>query len=129
VVPGDTPMIVAKVGGSLVGRADAVAGGLARIGREMAVVHGYSYEVSRLMAEKGMEEEFLTSASGHRSRRTTREVMEVVLKGARNVNNRLVAAFEKAGVAAVGVSGEEVLKAQRKGAIRVRDGEKIRRGG
>ena len=119
-------MIVAKVGGSIVSEADAVASGLSRIGRELVVVHGYSYEVSRLMGEAGLEETFLTSASGHRSRHTTKEVMEVVIQGAQNVNDGLVAAFEKAGVAAVGVNGADVLEAKRKDAIKVRDGGKIK---
>ena len=63
----------------------------------------------------------MTSESGHTSRRTDRETLDIFLMATALLNRRLVAGLRAAGVDAIGLSGVDagVLRARRKGAIRV----------
>ena len=100
--------LLAKIGGTLLDAeasrrrlagelAAAVEGG----GIELVVVHGGGKQVSRFLAERGIESRFVNGL-----RVTTPETLDAVLKVlAGSVNQELVAAFVAAGVRAVGLSG------------------------
>jgi len=96
---------VIKIGGRAQGDpALAVAlAAAATAGDRLCVVHGGGDEVSQLQRQLGAEPTFLNG------RRITTEgdllVVRMVLSG--TVNKRLVRAFTAAGLAAVGVSGED----------------------
>jgi len=70
-------------------------------GVELAVVHGGGKQMTRYLAERGIESRFVDGL-----RVTTPETLDAVLKVfAGSVNHELVAAINRAGAAAVGLSG------------------------
>jgi acetylglutamate kinase len=72
-----------------------------RRGVEITVVHGGGKQMTRFLAERGVESRFVNGL-----RVTTPETMDAVLKVlAGSVNQELVAALIAAGVSAVGLSG------------------------
>ncbi len=74
-------------------------------GLEAVVVHGGGKQMTRFLAERGVESQFVNGL-----RVTTPEVLDAVLKVfAGSVNQELVAAFIKAGARAVGLSGMDAL--------------------
>lgn len=106
-LPGETgvPTRVIKIGGRAQGD-PALAAALAAAaaaGDRLCVVHGGGDEVSQLQRQLGAEPTFLNG------RRITTEgdllVVRMVLSG--TVNKRLVRVLTAAGLAAVGVSGED----------------------
>lgn len=74
---------------------------IARNGVRAVVVHGGGKQMTRFLAERGVESRFVNGL-----RVTTPEVVDAVLKVlAGSVNHELVAAFVRAGSPAVGLSG------------------------
>ncbi|HZT39678.1 MAG TPA: acetylglutamate kinase [Bryobacteraceae bacterium] len=70
-------------------------------GARTVVVHGGGRQMTRFMAERGVESRFINGL-----RVSTPEVMDAVLKVlAGSINHELVAAFTRAGAQAVGLSG------------------------
>ncbi len=70
-------------------------------GVELAVVHGGGKQMTRYLAERGVESRFVDGL-----RVTTPETIDAVLKVfAGSVNHELVASINRAGAAAVGLSG------------------------
>src|SRR5262249_43080465 len=68
---------------------------------EAVVVHGGGKQMTRFLAERGIESRFVNGL-----RVTSSEVLDVVLKVfAGSVNHELVAAINQAGARAVGLSG------------------------
>ncbi|MCC6363913.1 MAG: acetylglutamate kinase [Bryobacterales bacterium] len=98
--------ILVKIGGSLLDSPQErrrLAGELAVVARttEMAVVHGGGKQMTRFLAERGVESRFVDGL-----RVTTPEVVDAVLKVfAGTVNHELVAAFVEAGAKPVGLTG------------------------
>lgn len=100
-----------KIGGTLLDAAEsrerlareiaqAVAGGL-----EAVVVHGGGKQMTRFLADHGIESQFVDGL-----RVTTPEVLDAVLKVlAGSVNQQIVAALVAAGARAVGLSGMDAL--------------------
>jgi acetylglutamate kinase len=95
-----------KLGGTLLDE-DAsrsrIAEELARLSRsvEIVVVHGGGKQMTRYLAEQGVESQFVRGL-----RVTTPEVTDALLKiFAGSVNHQLVAALQAAGASAVGLSG------------------------
>lgn len=96
-----------KIGGTLLDSeksrthvADQIAGAVNR-GVEIAVVHGGGKQITRFLAEKGIESRFVDGL-----RVTTPETLDALIKVlAGTVNHELVAALILAGVRAVGLSG------------------------
>lgn len=120
--------IVVKVGGAVGNSIAPVISDLA--GRtDFVLVHGGSKEVDRLGEELGRPSEYYTSPSGVVSRRSDPAHLEVVVLAlAGKVQTELVAAFEKNGVRAIGLSGvdDRLLLARRKeGARAVIDGRTV----
>ena len=96
-----------KLGGTLLDAPELRASLAAQIaaqsrrGIEITVVHGGGKQMTRFLAERGVESQFVNGL-----RVTTPETMDAVLKVlAGSVNQELVAALIAAGVSAVGLSG------------------------
>ncbi len=99
--------ILVKLGGTLLDSADSrhrLAGEIAALaasGAQVAVVHGGGKQMTRFLADRGVESRFVNGL-----RVSTPEVIDAVLKVlAGTVNHELVAAFAAAGARAVGLSG------------------------
>jgi acetylglutamate kinase len=100
-----------KIGGTLLdtaARRDALAAQMAAAraqGAELVVVHGGGKQMTRYLAERGIESRFVNGL-----RVTTPETLEAVLKVlAGSVNHELVASLNRAGALAVGLSGIDGL--------------------
>jgi acetylglutamate kinase len=99
--------ILIKLGGALLDSADARDALAARIaalrngGAEAVVVHGGGKQMTRYLAERGIESRFVNGL-----RVTTPETVDALLKVfAGSVNHELVASLNRAGARAVGLSG------------------------
>ena len=99
--------ILVKLGGTLLDDADSrhrLAGEFAHLMRDdlrMMLVHGGGKQMTRFLAERGIESRFINGL-----RVTTAEVLDAVLKVyAGSVNRQLVASLVKSGIRAVGLSG------------------------
>ena len=103
--------ILVKLGGTLLDDAacrNTLAGQIARVrakGAEVVVVHGGGRQMTRFLAERGVESRFVNGL-----RVTTPETLDAVLKVfAGSVNHELVASLNRAGSPAVGLSGIDAL--------------------
>ena len=99
--------VLVKLGGTLLDSAesrDRLAAQIAAArgrGIEMVVVHGGGKQMTRYLAERGIESRFVGGL-----RVTTPETLDAVLKVfAGSVNHELVASLNRAGALAVGLSG------------------------
>lgn len=118
-------MIVVKVGGSEGINLDLVADDVAELWRAkqpLILVHGGSALTNQVAEALGHPPRFVTSPSGHTSRRTDRktlEIFEMVYCG--SVNKGLVEKLQSRGVNAVGLSGIDgrIWEGKRKDAIRI----------
>jgi acetylglutamate/LysW-gamma-L-alpha-aminoadipate kinase len=124
--------LVLKIGGGSAIDHNAVAADVAhhwKDGTRLVVVHGGAARLNQLSARLGHPPEFLTSESGHTSRRTDRrtlELFQMVYCG--QVNKEMVERFQRLGVNAVGLSGLDgrIWEGPRKDTIRViRDGRRM----
>jgi acetylglutamate/LysW-gamma-L-alpha-aminoadipate kinase len=118
-------VIVVKVGGSEGVDIESVCADLAeqiRGGETAVLVHGGSYESTDIAERLGHPPRFVTSVSGHSSRYTDRETMEILamVMGGR-INALLVERLQGLGVNALGLSGVDgrLLEAVRKPALRI----------
>lgn len=124
--------LVLKIGGGTAIDLEAVTADIAACwiaDQRMVVVHGGSVTLNQLSTRLGHAPEFLTSESGHTSRRTDRrtlELFEMVYCG--QVNKGIVERLQRRGINAVGLSGIDgrIWEGPRKDAIRaVKDGRRI----
>lgn len=106
--------ILVKLGGTLLDSResrDALAAQIAAArldGWQVAVVHGGGKQMTRYLAERGMESRFVNGL-----RVTTPETLDAVLKVfAGSVNHELVASLNRAGAPAVGLSGIDAFLAE-----------------
>src|SRR5260221_3036830 len=120
-------MIVVKVGGGagvdLTSVCTAVAV-LVQGGQPVVVVHGTSAAADALAAKMGIPARTLQSPSGHISRYTDPEMLEVyTMAAAGQVNKQIVTQLQSLGVNAVGLSGVDgrLMSARRKDAVRAID--------
>ena len=117
--------LVLKVGGGAALNHDAIAADVAvrwQAGNRLVMVHGGASFLNDISTKLGAPPEFLTSESGHTSRRTDRrtlEIFEMVYCG--SMNKGWVERFQRLGVNAVGLSGLDgrIWEGPRKDAIRV----------
>jgi acetylglutamate kinase len=106
--------ILVKLGGALLDTpstrnnlAEQIAQARTR-GVEVAVVHGGGKQMTRFLAERGIESRFVDGL-----RVTTPETLDAVLKVfAGSVNHELVASINRAGAPAVGLSGIDAYLAE-----------------
>jgi acetylglutamate kinase len=106
--------VLIKLGGTLLDAAESrhsLAGQIAAErarGVELVVVHGGGKQMTRYLAERGIESTFVGGL-----RVTTPETLDAVLKiFAGSVNHELVASLNRAGALAVGLSGIDALLAE-----------------
>jgi len=100
--------LLIKLGGTLLDAPDSrlrlareIAAAAAQRDIRIVVVHGGGKQMTRFLAERGVESRFVNGL-----RVTTPEVIDAVLKVfAGSVNSELVAAFRAAGARPVGLSG------------------------
>jgi acetylglutamate/LysW-gamma-L-alpha-aminoadipate kinase len=118
-------MIVVKAGGN--GSLDmaAVCDDIAELvqrGEQVVLVHGGSHETNVISEKLGHPPRFVTSASGHVSRYTDRETLEIfAMVTAGRINKLLVERLQQLGVNAIGLCGLDgrLLEGQRKAALRI----------
>ncbi len=103
--------VLVKLGGALLddpASRDALAAQIAQVharGASLVVVHGGGKQMTRFLAERGIESRFVNGL-----RVTTPETLDAVLKVfAGTVNHELAASLNRAGVSAVGLSGIDAL--------------------
>ena len=118
-------MIVIKIGGSKGTDYRAICADVAdrvRAGEQIVLVHGGSHETNVLSEALGRPPQFVTSVSGHESRRTDRDTLEIFMMAvAGKINTLIVEALQGFGVNAVGLSGVDgrLLEGPRKDRIKV----------
>jgi acetylglutamate/LysW-gamma-L-alpha-aminoadipate kinase len=125
-------MIVVKIGGGTSLDIDSVVAdvvGLRAHGTELLLVHGGAQTTNAVAAALGHPPQFVTSETGHVSRRTDRrtlEIFEMVYCG--QLNKMWVEKLQRAGVNAVGLSGLDgrLFEGTRKDTLRIRvDGRRL----
>lgn len=122
-------MIVIKLGGSGQIDPEPLLRDLAALDQPWVLVHGGNEELSDLQRRLGEGPEFITSPSGHESRRTDAAAVANIQRAYRGrINNDLVLRLQNLGVSAIGLSGVDggLLRARRKPNLRaVVDGRKV----
>jgi acetylglutamate/LysW-gamma-L-alpha-aminoadipate kinase len=125
-------MVVVKVGGGTSLNVDAVVADVVALrakGSELLLVHGGAQTTNLVAEALGHPPQFVTSETGHISRRTDRrtlEIFEMVYCG--QLNKMWVEKLQRAGVNAVGLSGLDgrIFEGTRKDTLRVRvDGRRM----
>lgn len=125
-------MIVVKVGGGTSLNVDAVVSDIVALkttGTELLLVHGGAQTTNAVAEALGHPPEFVTSETGHTSRRTDRrtlEIFEMVYCG--QLNKMWVEKLQTRGINAVGLSGLDgrIFEGQRKDTLRIRvDGRRM----
>jgi len=123
-------MIVVKVGGGEGVDLDRVCRDVASLvadGQRLVLVHGGSHETNVLSEKLGKPPRFVTSVSGHVSRYTDRETLEIfTMVYAGKVNKLIVEKLQQLGVNAVGLCGGDgrLLEGRRKSTLRIVEGGK-----
>lgn len=118
-----TPTVV-KLGGAAGIDLDAFCADAAQViraGTPLVIVHGGSHQTNVLSEALGHPPQFITSPSGHTSRRTDRRTLEIFQMACRGVlNQQLVERLQRLGINAVGISGMDgrTWEGPRKHAVR-----------
>ena len=125
-------MIVVKVGGGTALDSDAIVADIValRLNRvDLVLVHGGAQTTNAVAEALGHPPQFVTSETGHVSRRTDRrtlEIFEMVYCG--QLNKMWVEKLQRRGVNAVGLSGLDgrIFEGTRKDTLRIRvDGRRM----
>lgn len=125
-------MIVVKAGGGTSLHIDAIVADIVALrakGTELLLVHGGAQTTNQVAEALGHPPQFVTSETGHISRRTDRrtlEIFEMVYCG--QLNKMWVEKLQTSGVNAVGLSGLDgrVFEGTRKDTLRIRvDGRRM----
>lgn len=115
---------VVKLGGSVGKQPEAFcrdAADLLSRGRRLVIVHGGSEHTNELAQALGHPSQFITSPSGHTSRRTDRRTLEIMQMACRGLlNQQIVEQLQRLSVAAAGLSGMDarIWRGERKAAVR-----------
>ena len=123
-------MIVIKVGGGEGVDTEPVCQDLAALAKEgepVVLGHGGSHATKVISEKLGHPPRFVTPVSGHSSRYTDRETLEIfVMVTAGKINKLLVERLQQLGVNAVGLSGIDgrLLEGKRKSHLRIVEGNK-----
>ena len=116
-------MIVVKVGGGEGVDVGAVCSDVAELvaqGGRVVLVHGGSHEMNVISTKLGHPPRFVTFVSGHSSRYTDRETLEIfTMVAAGRINKMLVERLQQLGVNAVGLCGLDgrLLEGKRKSVL------------
>lgn len=99
-------MIVIKIGGGKSINIENIVSDLASQKEVGIIVHGGNYYLDEYTKKLGIKKKILTSPTGLTSRYTNKEVIELMyLTYAGLANKKIVAAMQKSGLNAVGLSG------------------------
>jgi acetylglutamate/LysW-gamma-L-alpha-aminoadipate kinase len=118
-------VIIVKAGGNGNLDMEAVCADVARLveqGEQVVLVHGGSRETNAISVKLGHPPRFVTSISGHVSRYTDRETLEIfAMVTAGRINKLLVEHLQQLGVNAIGLSGLDgrLLEGKRKSTLRI----------
>ncbi len=118
-------MIVVKAGGNGGLDMEAVCADIAELvqqGEQVILVHGGSHETNVISEKLGHPPRFVTSVSGHVSRYTDRETLEIfAMVAAGRINKLLVERLQQLGVNAIGLCGLDgrLLEGKRKSTLRI----------
>ena len=129
-------MIVVKAGGNVGLDTQAVCDDVAHVtadGTQLVLVHGGSHETNVISEKLGHPPRFVTSVSGHVSRYTDRETLEIfAMVTSGRISALFVEQLQQVGVNAFSLSGLDgrLLEATRKDSLRIVDGgrRKVLRG-
>lgn len=119
-----TSPIVIKIGGGEGIEITPILSEIAQLvqsGQPVVLVHGGSHETNVLSARLGIEARFITSPSGHTSRRTDRATLEIFeMAYCGKINKAIVESLRAERVDAIGLSGIDggIWRGKRKDAIR-----------
>ena len=123
-------MIVVKAGGSKGIDPRAVCADVVELvkkGEQVVLVHGSSHDTNVISEKLGHPPRFVTSLSGHVSRYTDRETLEILaMVTAGRINTLLVERLQGMGVNAIGLTGLDgrLLEGKRKEALQFVDNGK-----
>jgi len=121
-------MIIVKIGGGEGTDLSKLAADLE--GRkDVVIVHGGSNEMNRLSERMGRPPRFVTSPSGHTSRVTDDDTLDLIrMTYSGLVNKRLVEMLRKQNINAIGLSGIDggLVTGRRKDAIRYIEGGRVK---
>jgi [amino group carrier protein]-L-2-aminoadipate 6-kinase len=115
-------MIVIKLGGSEGVDIPRFLESLTRVPEPYILVHGANVEMDALSRSLGIEPRLVSSSSGHISRYTDHDAMDVFLMAyCGKANKRIVEHLQRLGVNAVGLSGIDgaIARGRRKPHIRI----------
>jgi len=118
-------MIVVKIGGAEGLDLSPLCADVANLiynNKRVVLVHGGSHETNVISEQLGKPPRFVTSASGHVSRYTDRETLEIfAMVTAGRINKLLVERLQGLGVNAIGLSGPDgrLLVGRRKSALKI----------
>ncbi len=125
-------MIVVKVGGGTSLDVDAVVADIVTLrarGIELVLVHGGAQTTNAVAEALGHPPQFVTSESGHVSRRTDRRTLEIFsMVYCGQLNTMWVEKLQQQGINAVGLSGLDgrLFEGTRKDTLRIRvDGRRM----
>ena len=125
-------MIVVKIGGGEGIDFNSIASdvqALRKTGQDMVIIHGGSHQTNVVAEQLGHPPQFVTSPSGHTSRRTDRKTMEIFqMVYCGMMNKQLVEILQAREINALGLSGMDgrLWQGKRKGAIRIIENGKTR---
>ena len=114
-------MIVVKIGGGKGINYDEILRDVASH-KDVVLVHGGNYETSVLSERLGKPPRMVTSVSGHESRYTDRETLEIFeMVYCGKINKMIVEKLQKLGVNAVGLSGLDgrLFEGRRKESVKI----------
>jgi acetylglutamate/LysW-gamma-L-alpha-aminoadipate kinase len=118
-------MLVVKAGGGEGLDMEAVCADVAEQAaqaEQVVLVHGGSHQTNVISEKLGHPPRFVTSVSGHSSRYTDRETLEILaMVVAGRINKLLVERLQQLGINAIGLSGLDgrLLEGKRKPALRI----------
>jgi acetylglutamate/LysW-gamma-L-alpha-aminoadipate kinase len=124
-------MLVVKIGGAAGLDHTALCNDIQtqwEAGQRLVVVHGASAETDSLAERLDHPPRFITTPSGHTSRYTDRQTLEIFAMATARTNRTLVEQLQRQGVNALGLSGidGQLLRARRKEAVRSIEGGRVR---
>jgi acetylglutamate/LysW-gamma-L-alpha-aminoadipate kinase len=122
-------MLILKTGGGAGIDWDAIAQDLCALAEPCVVVHGANALMKEVSAKMGLTERFILSPSGHTSRYTDPQTLDVLIMVYAGLANKLIVAnLARHGIPAVGLSGADghLLLGKRKENILAVEGTKVK---
>ncbi|MBC7227994.1 MAG: [LysW]-aminoadipate kinase [Thermoflexales bacterium] len=125
-------LIVVKIGGAAGIDPEPLCDDVAALVEErtpLILVHGGSHETDAIAERLGKPPRHVTSVSGHQSRYTDRETLEIfAMVVAGRINKQLVERLQQRGIQAVGLSGVDgrLLEGKRKSSLKIVEDGKVK---